>query len=549
MPAPWSQNPPVPKEPKPPRPFWMTWKFYDRLSNVLIPVGLIYWITTAGNPKEQFTISSETTVVTEPINAEGLIDYAAAIRLQYQDELHSPDNAARLLLEAVGPSVFNRPWQSEQVYEQLGMDPLPMDGDYFVSLSDVVDQMATASGSDVDERDRLIWDVEDIYQEIPWVSDDAPELAEWIAVNEIPLAKIVAASRMPFVRSPLFLEPGESLIASRSIYNYEIRELLRSLRLRAMQSVAVGDLESAWSDLLAVQRLGRLISHDVTRIDYVVGTGVAMSGMKSMSALLSSPEMTPQLLDRIRRDWRQLPDWGDPSTSLNEFERYAVLDVMQRTARFGVPYLVHTRLMSRRDRVPMASAVHRLFNACIDWDASMYHVNHWYDDLATAAGTADGVARDHLMDGYVTKFDSMREDLRDLHLPTPDVVSDWCVALMMPLPETIEKHLNTLESHIALVETVFAIEEYRLANGESPATLGDLVPTWLSEVPHDPFSRTEELCYRIDGPHAYVVYSVNEDGYDDRAFTEHEDISFRVRMPTPEWLLPEETDLALAPPL
>lgn len=244
MPAPWSQNPPVPKEPKPPRPFWMTWKFYDRLSNVLIPVGLIYWITTAGNPKEQFTISSETTVVTEPINAEGLIDYAAAIRLQYQDELHSPDNAARLLLEAVGPSVFNRPWQSEQVYEQLGMDPLPMDGDYFVSLSDVVDQMATASGSDVDERDRLIWDVEDIYQEIPWVSDDAPELAEWIAVNEIPLAKIVAASRMPFVRSPLFLEPGESLIASRSIYNYEIRELLRALRLRAMQSVAVGDLES-----------------------------------------------------------------------------------------------------------------------------------------------------------------------------------------------------------------------------------------------------------------------------------------------------------------
>lgn len=549
MPAPWSQNPPVPKEPKPPRPFWMTWKFYDRISNVLIPVGLIYWITTAGNPEEQFTISSETTVVMEPINAEGLVDYAAAIRLQYQDELRSRDNAARLLLEAVGPSVFYLPWQSEQACEQLGMDPLPVHGDYFVSLSDVVDQMATASGSDVDERNRLIWDVEDIYQEIPWVSDDAPELAEWIAANEIPLAKIVTASRMPFVRSPLLLEPGESLIASGSIYNYEIRDLLRALRLRAMLSVAAGDLERAWSDLHAVQRLGRLISHEVTRMDHVVGTGVAMSGMKSMSALLSSSEMTPQLLDRIRRDWRQLPDWGDPSTSLSEFERYAVLDVMQRTARFGVPYLVHTRLMSRRDRVPMESAVHRLFNACIDWDASMYHVNHWYDDLATAAGTADGVTRDRLMDSCVTKFDTMRGDLRDLHLPTPDVVSGWCVALMMPLPETIGKHLNALESRIALVETVFAIEEYRLANGELPATLGDLVPTWLSEVPCDPFSRTEDLRYRIEGPDAYVVYSVNEDGYDGLASTEHEDISFRVRMPTPEWLLPEEPNLALAPPL
>jgi hypothetical protein len=58
-----------------------------------------------------------------------------------------------------------------------------------------------------------------------------------------------------------------------------------------------------------------------------------------------------------------------------------------------------------------------------------------------------------------------------------------------------------------------AAERYRLAHGDWPRTLADLVPAYLPAVPLDPFDG-EPLRYRRTGTGA-VIYSVGEDGRDD----------------------------------
>lgn len=68
-------------------------------------------------------------------------------------------------------------------------------------------------------------------------------------------------------------------------------------------------------------------------------------------------------------------------------------------------------------------------------------------------------------------------------------------------------------ARLQVTRTAVAVERYRLANGRLPETLADLMPTFVQNVPADPFDG-RPLRYRTLDP-GYVVYSVGQDGTDD----------------------------------
>ena len=83
---------------------------------------------------------------------------------------------------------------------------------------------------------------------------------------------------------------------------------------------------------------------------------------------------------------------------------------------------------------------------------------------------------------------------------------------------------------VAQVQTAvasLAIERYRLAKGDLPEKLGDLVPAYLDAIPRDPFDN-KPLRYKKLA-RGYVVYSIGEDGEDNGGEEEcHKDIIFIV---------------------
>jgi hypothetical protein len=75
---------------------------------------------------------------------------------------------------------------------------------------------------------------------------------------------------------------------------------------------------------------------------------------------------------------------------------------------------------------------------------------------------------------------------------------------------------NHAESVAALRLTVaeLAVRGYEASLGRPPATLSDLVPEWLSQIPLDPFGNGT-LIYR-PLTNSFLLYSVGPDGKDDR---------------------------------
>lgn len=86
------------------------------------------------------------------------------------------------------------------------------------------------------------------------------------------------------------------------------------------------------------------------------------------------------------------------------------------------------------------------------------------------------------------------------------------IKVIAPLTTRIIEIDVRLQAHLTLARTALAIERYRLATGTPPEQLDELVPTYLTEVPIDPFDG-QPIRYRPSAS-GYLLYSVDADGQD-----------------------------------
>lgn len=79
-------------------------------------------------------------------------------------------------------------------------------------------------------------------------------------------------------------------------------------------------------------------------------------------------------------------------------------------------------------------------------------------------------------------------------------------------------------AHVRTARVALAVQRYRLAAGELPDTLADLVPAYLDAVPIDPFDGNELRYKKLEI--GFVVYSIGRDENDDGG---------RERLPAKGW--------------
>jgi len=68
-----------------------------------------------------------------------------------------------------------------------------------------------------------------------------------------------------------------------------------------------------------------------------------------------------------------------------------------------------------------------------------------------------------------------------------------------------------------------ALELYELERGQAPENLQALVPTYLPELPHDPFDSFGALKYAKRPENGWVVYSFGPDRQDNQGLQEYDE--------------------------
>jgi len=359
---------------------------------------------------------------------------------------------------------------------------------------------------------------------------------------------VVEATKRPDYFNPLIAprsknEPGSLLGALLSGIPMS-REAARALAARALLRVGEGKFDEAWQDLLACQRLGRLIARGGTLIEGLVGIAIDQIASNAELAYLERAQLTSrQVQDRLK-DLRGLPEMPPIADKIDVGERFLFLDSLQLVRRRGTGML--EGLAGGQGKKPTAEQVKELER--IDWEPAFRNSNRWYDKLATAMRHKERADRQKAIDQLEKDFEALKLDAAGeatvakllLGMERPDkmagkVIGDFVICVMMPATGNVQNADDRRAQVQRNVHVAFGLDGYYRDHGRYPAKLEDLAPRYLATVPDDLFSG-RALIYRLTEK-GYLLYSIGVNGIDDGGRASDDDPpgdDLSVRMPLPE---------------
>ena len=490
------------------------------------------WQALSGSTVE---IGRDTTYLDGPLDSQGFVDYVAALNQEMSAGIASEENAAVLLVQALGPPEGDGSYRRE-FYRLLGVEPLPLQGKYFVSGDSFVESLtnetdsassesASADGGSesCDVREQFWKDHEEATSR-PWTAREFPELACWVEMNEAPLKFVVQASKRPKCFLPIvLLTPEEGLISASSWLSLATRDVFRLISIRVTLRVGEGRFEDAWADLLAGHRLARHFSRSPMVIDGLVGLAMEGITIHSQTVLIHYGVPAPGQVRLMLEDLKDLQPPRTMNECLSYSDRLQTLDSIIVLSRH-MPG-VSEEIGILRDSETGQKLLRLASRAAIDWDEILRIANRHYDDLEEALTRPTFQERREAVAVLEASMESEREELRGIagflrsfvSFRSPKTtmsqhIGNILVALLFPASNAaLESDVRALANRRMLIIALGAAA-YRTEYGVYPESI-DAVCEYLPVVPIDPYSE-KPFHYRLEGD-GFVVYSVGPNGVDE----------------------------------
>ncbi len=486
----------------------------------------------AAKPKVPFTISKETTYIVEPLDKDGYPDYIAAINQRCRKGVTPENNAAGLFWRAMGPGeILAR--QRAEYFKQLGIDPLPEKGDYFVSSVQYAKRLNDAEKVPAQKFDESVGgsflNAHTKAAKRPWSKQEFPQVAAWLDANEKPLALMIEASKRPRRFDPLVGGRG-MLIAVLPPALQPYREASRALAARAMLRLNDGRVEDSWEDLLACHRLARLCAEGPTFVDYVVGVGLDGISCSAEQGMLQQTQLSAAQAEKMRDDLDCLPAMPRIADEIEIGERFSYLDSIGCIAREGAHGLTQSAQYaglgadSPEQKAYQKSVYEAAGAGPIDWDSILRLGNANYDRIVDSIRKSTRPERKAIADEFdlrirknMTETQGILRTGLDKSADRRKVVSDALGHILCGLFISGLHMVSDAEDRglmrFDLTKLAFALAAYRAEHGAYPAKLAELTPKYVATIPKDRFN-DGDLHYSLQGG-GYLLYSVGPNGKDD----------------------------------
>lgn len=475
-------------------------------------------------PSPRIIISPQTTHITTPLRPDGLPDYEAHILQQLREGVTPQNNAAALLWPAIWPGELS-PKHYAAVAAELGLDAIPSPENAAVPISKVISnwlqsqQPDSANAGSANAHDDSEFD--SLFNQVtsrPWTSSQYPWLAEWVNDSQKPLDTMAEASRRPrcYFPSPTLLDNQSDPVVSFLLPGVQsARECGRSLVARAMWHLGEHRPSEAWQDLLAIHRIGRLVTQGPTLVEQLVGIAIDNIACHATVTLLHDRQLTPEQARHLLRDLVALPPFDNYANSIDHTERLFFIDAaMQLSRNTHAPEMLG--MMTDETRAASLLQLVRL-----DWNFVLRRGNEFYDRYAAAVRLPRFESRWQAVQQVnqsVQTFNN-RAGLHTLASSTlnltyrSDVVAYYLLSQLTPAVDAALAAQDRANAMLDLTRLAAALAVYRAGKGRYPERLDDLVPGVLEKLPVDFYHDKPFFYKRIDT--GYLLYTAGPNGQDD----------------------------------
>lgn len=489
-------------------------------------IAIIVWrIFASSRPPIELQIRQETTFFTEPLRADGTVDYAAAINERASRDILPDQNACVVLQQALGPSKDI----PASYYEQLGMSAVPDTGIY---LKDIQQKDLVSEGLTPPEVDVVFEKYGQLLRQ-PWQRAEFSRFGNWLDDNEKPLERVHEASLKPEYYSPLAWdtesapERRQLLLSIKNFQPMQMQMIGRILCCRAMLHLGEGETQAAWNDLLACRRLARLASRGSTLMDLLYSHQMDEMAYDGMLVLLQFSKPTIEALAQYKTDVDQLLPFAPVLDVLNISERCNFLDAV---CGMAIGKIDGQELIGIEGKEKMASV------QLIDWNVALERANSYYDQFIVAAQLPTHAKRCAAADRIVAPL----KDTQSLNGPSVwrsqshngEAMADLIATLMLPATKAFHQVETESLQREANLELVFALMKYHLKHESYPSTLKELVPEYLPEIPQDLFSESPVHFELVENGFLFYSFGPNlkDDGGSDNRPADEDDL--KVRFPS-----------------
>lgn len=485
----------------------------------------------------------EFTRVTRHRTKDGLPDYAAALNEHFGQGVKPEENGAVLFYEALGPKPENTELP-EEFFALMGVKRPPLDGTYFQPFGQGLPA----------ERARELIDTEfNIAMNRPWKLQEFPEVAKWLRVNAPHVKKAIEAASRPKYFSPLIVPEDSNgqltgLVATLLPGIQESRAVARYLMCRAMLNISDGNADAAWSDLIAMHRLGLMIAKGPTLIEGLVGIAINQIAAKGDRIFLDKVDLTAERISRCRSDLAALPSMPKMIEQLDWCERMMFLDcvLLLGKGQTEVLGLLGSGVPGVNNEGVLETLVTRLAIVSIDWNTALKTGNQMYDRLIVAMKEETFQKREAGLQQIDELVDQTRKNTSfagflkvvsetgSSRAAMSEMAANVMVSLMLPAVRAVNGARERSAQTHHNTQVAFALIEWKLKNGSYPQSLEALVPEYLDQLPRDLFSG-KPLNYQRE-PDGFLIYSIGQNQQDEggRWFDdEPRGDDPRVRIPIP----------------
>ncbi|MDP1798252.1 MAG: hypothetical protein Q8K78_12245 [Planctomycetaceae bacterium] len=532
---------------------WLVVTVLQCLAGIGLPSVLDAAEKRADPVKPVITPAPATTHITAPLDAEGYVDFLAALNQHLGRGVAPSENAAIPILEAIGLADGNVE-ATNLLRAELGMPPWSPGMMDLVTIGNLVnektagfkDNGVVTNSEKLEAESKRIFDQNGAASERPWKEADFPEMAELLKRNEGPLKRVAEGVLRPkYYRPMVKREPTDTLIAILLPDIQESREFARQLAMRAMLHLGHGRTQEAQNDLLTMHRLGAHISHGATLIEGLVGVAIDTIATVADNRWAAHPQVTPVQIAAYRQQLTTLPTVGNFAEQLDVCERFAGLDVTQAIARgrLTTTSVMNEQLNTEESGVQLRPErfLESLIGLSVDWTVAMQTLNRQYDEMAAMSKNTDPRSRDRGLMAIDAQLRVQKAESASFKGVVSNVLGgnkgrgknmgNTLGQLLVPAVVQVFEAENRVRMRRLTLITGFAILEYRAANEACPASLKDLVPEYLPAVPQDVYTG-EPLKYTTDGAN-FRVYAIGKNRQDDggKTFTANQpwdDVGFSM---------------------
>jgi hypothetical protein len=376
-------------------------------------------------------------------------------------------------------------------------------------------------------RDQELWDK---LVSAPWTTTEHPNIAQWLKERS-PVLDLFGVA----VRKPNFVcwrwRPEGSVIEILLPDVQSQRSFGRDLSIRITERLGRGDIDGAWYDVMSMFYLSQKhYIHDPVLVLNLVGIAIDGMGWDAAKQVLHNDKTTPEQLEHFANELEALPRKMVLDTEI--FEKKVVYSLLRHHSAYQAPLVKLVASNGNNNDVRgigLELPFKYLSYLPIDYNIAGKRIAELNSIERRKSGDSSWDINSTVMkknsgyrDAFIWEKQRRLTSLFNLfRIPLiytrSQLLADHLICTYAPAFSAAQGAIDRSNTQFSLLRVAVALERYRVANDKYPAVLDELVPTYLDDVPLDPYTGRLTLQYKPEPKDGkpFALYSLGPNGIDD----------------------------------